>query len=534
MTAAPWPQASGRALVFEPNRGQAPAPVKWLARAPGYTLFITSEGVTMVLEDPAANSAPAQRGFAPVSFRNPAAGRPSAPAHGGIVRMKLTGSQPWDAITGLEPTGGVSNYFIGNDREQWKTDIPHFARLNVAGIYNGIDMVFYSHGSDLEYDFVVAPGADPKQIRLVFEGVDGRRVDGKSGDLILTTSGGSEIRHVRPKVYEQAANHKNIEVAGAYEILNGGQATFALANYNRQHSLVIDPTVSFTRFLAGSEMDQAYAIAVDTAGNAYVAGWTHSQDFPLVGSTQTPSDYDAFVTKLSSNGQILFSTYMGGSGRDGASAIALDSTGVYIAGVASSPNFPALYHFGANTPQTGTQYFSGDVFVTKMALTGNTLIYSLLLGGSLPDFASAIAVDASGAAFVAGSTYSTDFPTVGKWESKMGASNGLACWLIGDPSIREDAFIAKISPSGAFLESSVYLGGSGDDWISGVAVDHTGNPWITGGTCSNNFPYVGPTSIIPDHQYAFVARLTNNLDGLMFSRPLALNGPTGDCGDREF
>src|SRR5262249_20128240 len=159
--------------------------------------------------------------------------RPASPSKTAYstMRMKLTGSRAWDEAKGLEPTGGTSNYFLGKDPKGWHTDIPQYARVSAAGVYDGIDLVFYSHGNDLEYDFVVAPGADPKQIRLAFEGADRMRIDAKSGDLVLTTASGSELRHFRPKVYQQVGDRK-VEVAGGYEILDQGQAAFALGAYD--------------------------------------------------------------------------------------------------------------------------------------------------------------------------------------------------------------------------------------------------------------------------------------------------------------
>jgi hypothetical protein len=218
VSAAPQPPPFRRPLVFEPNHGQALAAVKWIARGSGYQLLLTAEGAAITLPDP-SEKAPLAAGSSKQTYST--------------VHMKLTGGWPWTGIEGLDPTGGVSNYLLGNDPRQWHTNIPHYARLTAAQVYDGIDLVFYSHGGDLEYDFVVAPGADPKQIRLAFDGVDHLRVDRESGDLLLETAGGSELRHIRPKVYQQVGNQR-VEVAGGYEILDRRQATFALAAYDRQ------------------------------------------------------------------------------------------------------------------------------------------------------------------------------------------------------------------------------------------------------------------------------------------------------------
>jgi hypothetical protein len=172
-------------LVFEPNRGQTDPEVKFLARAGGYTLFLTDREAVL-------------------------SGRDGYP-----VRMRLAGSRKPRQVEGLEPTGGISNYLHGKNAEESHTNIPNYARLSVAGVYDGIDLVFYAHGGDLEYDFVVAPGADPKKIRLAFGGIEKMRVDDQSGDLVLTATGGSELRQVRPKVYKKIGE-RSLEIAGAY------------------------------------------------------------------------------------------------------------------------------------------------------------------------------------------------------------------------------------------------------------------------------------------------------------------------------
>ena len=486
LAAASQPQPFNHPLVFEPNQGQASSEVKWIARGRGYRLYITSDGATIVLRD--ADAVSPRKSLSPISFAPTQMPNIPQEAPTSVMRMKLNGSRGWNAVTGLEPTGGVSNYLLGNDPKQWQVNIPHYARLQTAGVYDGIDLVLYSHGGELEYDFVVAPYADPKQIRLAFDGVDRMRVDGR-GDLLLITAESTELRQLRPRVYQQFGNQQ-IEVAGAYEILDRKQATFALASYDRRRPLVIDPTVTYTTFLAGSNQDIAQAVAVDGAGNAYVTGFTSSVDFPTVGPIRMdqPGD-DAFVTKLSPTGSILFSTYLGGGKTDCGAGIAVDSTGVYVTGWTQSPDFPTQNPFIA---------FSGPqkAFVTKLSLNGSALTYSTFLGGTSNEIGTAIAVDSAGSAYVTGQTGSTDFPLVTPLQSTNHGNS--------------DAFIVRLTPAGTSLAYSTYWGGSGRDVPYGIAVDRGHFVYITGDTESSDFPVLNQIrscQIIEGGLDAFVVKL---------------------------
>lgn len=384
--------------------------MKWIARASGYKLFITADGATMILPEGAADV----RAKAPDSIRFKYAGieRNYPKLEVNTIRMRLTASHPWNAAVGLEPTGGVSNYFLGSDPKAWRRDVPQYSRLSIPGVYEGVDLVFYSNRNQLEYDFVVAAGTDPKKIQLAFEGTARLHVD-ETGDLVLTAAGGSEIHHIRPHVYQQMGRQK-IEVAGGYELLDHARASFTLASYDRRKDLIIDPTVSFTDFLSGNSEDIANAIATDTfEGNSYMTGATLSSNFPLSNPLQArePGSLDAFVTKLAPNGTIVFSTYWEGVASDTANAIAVDSTGIYITGNTLSGDFPGGHNLPANC--------YSDMFVTKLPLAGNYYVYSFVNGGSSYDSGQGIAVDSNHEAYVTGYTYSADFPKIGPqlWRS---------------------------------------------------------------------------------------------------------------------
>ena len=412
--------------------------------------------------------------------------------------MKLDRSQSWGSVTGLEPTGGVSNYFVGNDKAAWRSNIPNYARISAANVYDGIDLVFYSNGSDLEYDFVVKPGADPKSIRMAFEGQAFSRVDQKSGDLILTTAGGSELRQVHPKVYQQLGNRR-VEVAGGYQLLEGGRATFALASYDRRRALIIDPTLAFARAYGGSNEDWGGPIAVDSDGNAYLTGSTASTDFPLVNALHRDQQYtDAFVMKLAPNGNILYSSYFGGNGLDTGYGIAVDSTGVYVAGATTSTNFRYV-----TEPRT-----TWDTFVIKLSLTGWPL-YTAVVGGSAEDIPGAIAINPNTHfAYVTGHTSSTDFPRINDhnyWHQSQ--FNGIY-----------DAFIFELDASGNLFRSEL-MGGHNQEWGESIAVDHVGGIWVSGFTCSSDFPLLLNSRPFPTTGCTgFVALWDSNFYFLRFSK----------------
>jgi hypothetical protein len=411
--------------------------------------------------------------------------------------MRLEGSHPWDSLKGVDPTGGVSNYLLNKNSDNWKTGIPQYAKVKAANVYSGIDAVFYSRGGDLEYDFVVAPGADPKQIRIAFDGAQQIRVDNGTGDLIVTTTSGIELRHQKPKAYQQIGNQQ-VEVASAYKLVGQSEVAFTLAAYDRRSTVLIDPTVRFTRFLAGSNSDVAGGVAVDSAGNSYVTGYTLSTNFPVTSGNAHGSS-DAFVTKLSSTGAIIYSTYLGGAGVDIGSGIAVDDQGVYITGYTDSKDFPSRDH------RTGAGPKGGDAFITKLIPSNGILAYTYFLGGTNVESGYAIAVDSSHAPYVAGITYSNDFPVVGGIQPTFGGVR--------------DAFVAKLNPVGYYLDWSTYIGGSEFDAANAIAVDSAGFTYVTGVTASADFPDSGASQGFPQgaSSVAFVTKLRPGGLGAVYS-----------------
>ena len=393
--------------------------------------------------------------------------------------MKLVGANPAPQLTGSDELPGKSNYFIGNDPAKWRTNVPNYAKVKYADVYPGIDLAYYGNQRQLEYDFVVSPGADPQSIRLAFDGDEKQRID-DHGDLALEAKGG-EIRMHRPVVFQQIDGSRR-NIAANFVLRSGREVGFEIARYDATKPLIIDPVLSYSTYLGGSSGDLGYGIAVDSSGNAYVTGGTTSVDFPTANAFQSalggPSIVGhAFVTKLNAAGSaVVYSTYLGGSGGEFGYGIAVDSSGnAYVTGSTESTNFPTANAFQA------AKRGSGNAFLTKLNPAGSALVYSTYLGGTNFDAGRGIAVDSSGSAYVTGFTASPDFPTANAFQAAYGG-------------YLSNAFVTKFNATGSALLYSTYLGGNrgGDygDWGIGIAVDSSGNAYLTGYASSPDFPIV--------------------------------------------
>jgi CSLREA domain-containing protein len=472
-------------LHFEPNEGQTDAQIDYLARGDGYGLFLSpTEAVLVLKQESGVSGQESIAAAAAFSLQPPASSlQPSS-----VLRMSLVGADPAAHGTSLEPLGGHSNYFIGNDPAEWHTDVPHLARVRFDDVYPGIDVVYYgTNQRQLEFDFVVSPGADPSVIELEFAGATGIELD-TDGNLILHVPGGDVVQHA-PVVYQDIAGVRQ-PVSGRYVIqdslpLDHQPSTldpgirFEIGSYDPLFPLVIDPVLSYSTYLGGTGDDIAYAVAYDSSGNAYVAGYTDSNPFPTVSGSYDESIYgpsDAFISKLNSTGTaLLYSTYLGGIGYDAVFSIAVDSSGAaYLTGrTDSATGFPT-----ANALQSTYGGGAYDATVTKLNATGNAIVYSTYLGGSFADQGDSIAVDSSGNAYITGHTGSDNFPTVGSIQGSRGGGN--------------DVFAAKLSADGSSLTYSTYLGGDGDDRGTSIGIDSSGNAYVTGFTESSGFPTASP------------------------------------------
>jgi hypothetical protein len=490
-------------LTFERNQGQSDPNVKFLSRGGGYTLFLTQDEALFAMRGGKIAKAPDTMGHEgkasrvlPISMTSGEL-RPNDDKNtsSDVLRMKLRGANRAAAVSGEDVLPGKSNYFIGNDPKKWHNNVPTYGKVKYAGVYPGIDLVYYGNQRQLEYDFIVAPGADPQRIQFDVTGARSVRRDG-NGDLVLKLAEGA-MRWHKPVAY-QGDGDKRREIAANYVLKGKDVVAFEIATYDTKKPLFIDPLV-YSTYLGGSDYDAAFGIAIDTAGEAYVAGYTASVDFPTANPLQqaTGGSNDVFVTKLNAVGSALvYSTYLGGSLDDRGFGIAVDLVGnAYVTGVTNSTNYPTA---NALQPNIGG---GQDAFLAKFNPSGSALIYSTYLGGSGSDTGTGIATDSLGNTFAVGYTTSTDFPTV----------NALQPTNAG----MTDVFLAKLDPAGSSFFYSTYLGGSGVDSGAAIAIDSGGKAYVTGSTTSTNFPVKNafqPT--FGGNQDAFVS-VIGTLDGTL-------------------
>jgi Bacterial Ig-like domain (group 3)/Beta-propeller repeat len=541
-------------LSFEANQGQADGRVKFLSRTGGYSLFLTADEAVLTLRGKktkqsspqglaadrlAADRLPADRlaadrlrfvsGYrfsdtassakldAPLGAGqrpSTSSADPEVVATRGVLRMKLRNASLAAKVTGQDELAGTSNYFTGNDPAKWRTNVPTYAKVKYEGIYPGVDLVYYGNQRQLEYDFIVAPGADPR--RIAFDVTGAKRIRrGAQGDLVFKVGEG-EIRWHKPVVYQEKDGTRQ-EIAAHYAT-DKNRVAFEVAKYDTSRPLYIDPLI-YSTYLGGSGQDIGQGIAVDSAGNAYVTGQTYSTNFPTTpGAFQTACNGNStFVAKFNPTGSALvYSTYLcGGPGR----GIAVDSAGnAYVAG-AAGPGFPITPGAFQTVCKNGS-----CAYLTKLNPAGSALVYSTYLGGSVQDQAFGIAVDSAGNAYITGQTYSTDFPiTPGAFQTACdGGSN---CYAYGD------AFVAKISPDGSSLVYSTFLGGSFVDYGQGITVDSSGNAYVVGITSSSDFPTMNPLqpNLRGYDGSAFVTKLNPTGSALVYST--YLGGSVGEGGE---
>jgi hypothetical protein len=509
-------------LFFEPNVGQTDSRVKFLARGAGYGLFLTSNDAVLSLQHPTIKGQPVKSN---------------------VIRMHLEGANSAAGIQGAEPLPGKSNYFIGNNPAKWHRGVSQFGRVEYQRVYPGVDLVYYGNQQQLEYDFRVAPGADPNQIALTFQGASAHL---DSGDLVLSTSDG-DVRFHAPRIYQPSTQETSATalsdattsaVAGGFRQLAGNKIGFTVGSYDRSRELVIDPVLSYSTFIGGSGTESLASIAVDFASNIYVAGSTTSPNFPTsTGAIQTTLNgteniFVAALSPLAGSGaaQLLFATYLGGSGIDQLGGVGVDpgnasfpNINIYVAGTTTSPNFPITANaFQSAATFAGTQTHGFLSTINASNVSGSnvfSLSYSTYLAGNANDVVTGVAVDGFFDAYVTGTTTSTDiltgFPSTANgyqicpWQPA--ASGGTPCPITTGPT---QFFASEINTTGSGPQSmlySTYFGGgySSDPTFAatggGIAVDV-----ITNNPHSNvNMYFTGSTNMwgkgvnIPNGAYSF-------------------------------
>ena len=452
-------------LAFEANQGQTDPQVKYTARGNGYSVFLTASDTVFAITSAKHSAAPSR---IPGTHSQP---RSAEKVQSGAIDMRLVGGNLKPEIAAGNEVPGVINYYTGSDPKNWHTGVKQYSSVSYKDVYPGVNMVFHGAQRQLEFDFVVSPGADPKTIGLGFKGAQKLATDA-SGNLVLASSAGDVVLH-KPVAYQEKDGKREI-VDAAFQVKSGNDVGLNLGAYDRGQELVIDPSLSYSTYLGGTAEDDAYAIAIDGSGNAYVTGQTKSTNFPTVAGAYASTNkggFDVFVSKIAANGSsLVYSTYIGGSLDDSGNAIAVDGSGnAYVAGgTNSSADFPTHGAF-----QSTFGGGSVDAFVLELASSGGSLIFSTYLGGTGDDVANGVAVDPTGV-YVVGSTGSANFPVpTGSFQGALvGTSNG---------------FVTKLNTSGSSLDYSTYLGGGSNDFAAAVAVN-SGQAYVTGVTSNKAFP----------------------------------------------
>jgi hypothetical protein len=525
-------------LFFEPNQGQADSNVRFLSHSGGQVLLLEQNAAVLLLRE-ASSTQKDRKGNAAVSR----------------LKIQFAGARSEAQLEPLDEQSAKSNYFLGSRPENWHTQVPNYLRVEYRSLYTGIDLVFYGNGSHLEHDFVVAPGADYRRIALDIQG--GRSVRlADDGSAVIRTAGGA-VHFSAPKIY-QVRDGRKVEVAGGFRLARH-QLKFRVGAYDQSLPLIIDPVLSYSTYLAGSQGELPFALAVDSNGNAFITGLTFSTDFPTKNPFQSACSCsngpDVFISKLNSTGTgLIYSTYLGGSNYDQPASIAIDGAGnAIVAGSTSSTDFPTK-----NPLTIHSNFNDTEGFITSLSPDGASLNFSTYLGGSGGAGVSTVTTDGSGNIYAAGLTDAADFPItpatnviglppayplsdifVAKLTSAGGLvfasvigpdpqqqsfntifgvanSNGIAVdsdqniYLAGraSPGFPVTAgafqttytgpdpfcgtctmgFVAKLKPDGSAFTYATYLGGTGGDQVVGLALDSSGNAFVTGNTSSVDFP----------------------------------------------
>jgi hypothetical protein len=486
-------------LLFEQNVGQTNSQVRYLARCGRYQIYLTQNAAVLKV-----------------------AGKKSD----AVLRSTLRNANENAPITGVDEQAGKTNYLLGS-RSNWKSGVANFAAVKYEGVYPGIDLKYYGRDRQLEYDFDVAPLADPSVIALTIEGADKITTD-KDGALLLKTAAG-EVRWQEPLVYQESVAGRQV-VSAAYRI-DGNQISFKLGAYDHGKSLVIDPILDYGTFLDGNSFERYNSFLVDAAGYAYIVGETGSSNFPTTSgayqTTFTTQNYsgEVFVTKLNQNGSgLVWSTFVGGTGPNNgswANGFTMDASGnIYIVG--SSGDFEpndggnGTYTWYTSTfPVSANAYNTAEVanwryFLVKLNSSGSALDYSTFLSTVPNIIPYAVAVDTANNAYVTGyysnTNGSTPFPAT---------PDAYQSTYAGD----EDAYVMKFNSTGTALDYATLVGGKYDDVAEQILVDSDGDATIDGSTYSPNYP-ITANGLRQPSEGGFITTLNSTGTGLLYSTVL--------------
>lgn len=478
-------------IAFEPNHGQFGKQIKFATHGRGYQLAVSGTETLISLKRSGNAQDPTEK-----------------QAKASEVRMKLLGSNKQASVRGEKQLASRTNYFLGDAKDKWRRDVPNFSQVRCAGVYPGVDLVYYGNQQELEYDFVVSPGADPSDIVLGFDGASAAKVS-KNGDLVLRTPGG-EILHRKPVIYQEIRGQKQT-VEGKYVVLSEPKAAsdsltrvaFQVSNYDHSNPLVIDPVLSWITYAGGggnaNQEDKGFGISYDPAGNIYVTGQTNGY-FPVSGgydSTFSTSNADAygankdlFVSKYSATGVLQWSTYLGGTADESSGGIAADASGCYVVGTSSSLSNTAANRYPllrAYYDQTGVLGYAATL--TKLNTSGNALIYSTFWGGSDWTFGYGVDVDTAGDPWIVGRTAAANMI-----RSTNRLQNTIHNGYSAQPTNLYDGFAVKFrnDTSIAYVSMvySTHIGGNKNDKAIGVRTYDNGSThyaFVTGET----FSYLG-------------------------------------------
>jgi hypothetical protein len=530
--------AGARPTVFVRNRGQAPADVLWQATGPGFEASFHNDGFVLRLMEAAKANGGSSRGGVPVSGT---IGRSAVRVTAFEERVSFVGANPRAAIEPLDPQPGKISFFRGRDPKNWASGLPTYARLRYTNLYPGIDLLFYAEAGRLEYDFVVAPGADPGMIRLRVE--DGSAVRITPQGALQVGEGKEAVLH-RPLLY-QNLEHGKQAIEGKFISLGGNSAGFQFGRYDRTKTLVIDPALNllYSTYLGGPHDDEATAIVLDAQNNMYMLGFSASQDYPVSGNAYQPVRKNIgqvvtniVVTKMSPSGVLLYSTFVGGSTDDTSGGIVLDASGnAYFTGMTKSPDFPVTSNAYLSTLQGAS-----SAFLSELSPDGSSLVYSSFFGASGGASGAAVAFNPQGNLVMSG-TAGPGLPTTGAAYLQSISSGNAAFVAVFNLALRGTAQLVAATYYGA--QNPAANNSFTGNVTQAMAVDASGNPWIAGQTFTNNLPtstHAFQASLPaldpgchggghPQNSAAYLAQLSADLSALNYASYLSGQNATGSA-----